>query len=72
MYFLFIAASVADIAALYPKGANMFFPSERADFINFGKNLAKLILKYLLILLIYLFVLCLILYQLTYCSQLFL
>ena len=30
------------MAALNPKGANMFFPNERVGFINFGKNLAKI------------------------------
>ena len=30
------------MAALNPKGANMFFPNEIAGFINFGKNLARI------------------------------
>ena len=37
-----IAASVALIAALNPRGGNMFFPHERAGFINFSKNLASI------------------------------
>ena len=37
-----MAASVADIAPLNPKGANMCFPNETAGVINFGKNLARI------------------------------
>ena len=29
------------MAALNPKGANLFFPNERTGFTNFGKNPAK-------------------------------
>ena len=41
-FFFELLRSVADMAALNPKGANMFFSNERAGFINFGKNQAKI------------------------------
>ena len=60
------------MAALNPKGANMFFPNERAGFINFGKNLARINPKAPPSF-INLFICALPnLYQLTYCFQLFL
>ena len=72
MYFFCIPASAALIAADNPKGANMFFPTEIAGFINLGNNLPKIDPKAPPDFTNFLFVLCLILYQLTCCFQLYL
>ena len=42
IHFFLIAASVADNAALSPRGAKMFFPNEIAGFINLSKNVANI------------------------------
>ena len=42
MHFFCIPASAALIAALNPKGTNMFFPNEMAGLINFGSNPPKI------------------------------
>ena len=40
--FFRIASSVAEMAALNPRGDKMFFPNEITGFINLGKNLASI------------------------------
>ena len=63
MYLFCILPSIADIAAVKPNGANTFLANGIATFINGPANL--IYLKALLIVLIFLFELYLILYQLT-------